>query len=432
MSDPVPSSRPVTDDLRRRPAPPPDAALPAHAPQPHRRARAVKVVQVSIGRFHHFHLARQMERFGLLDGIWTGYPRFKLRDEAGIPPAKIHSFAAFQTLYMAWPRLPVIGRSTLAQRELTWLAQESLDRRVAWSLREPRILIALSGQGDHCGRRAKALGGRYVCDRGSSHIRVQDRLMGEEHARWGLSYRPIDARIIAKEEREYAGADLITVPSGFAERSFIESGVPAAKIRRIPYGGRLDRFKPQGSPAPDTFRVLFVGHVSLRKGVPYLLEAFARFAHPHKRLRLIGGVDPAIEPLLATLPSEQVEFLGAVPNTELGRHYSESHVLVLPSIEEGLAMVMAEAMAAGCPVIASRNTGAEDLFTDGQEGIVVPIRSSEAILAAFQRLADDPQEAAGLRHKAAERIKSIDGWNGYGQRWRSLLDSLDPASRAPP
>lgn len=417
-------------DIRRRPAPPTAAACPPRSPEPSGPA-ALKVVQVSIGRFHHFHLARQLEGFGRLERIWTGYPQFKLRDETGIPREKIHSFAALQTLYMAWPRLPVVGRSVAAQRELTWLAQDSLDRRVAWSLREPRILVALSGQGARCGRRAKALGGRYVCDRGSSHIRVQDRLMGEEHARWGMDYRPIDRRIVDKEEREYDGADLITVPSGFAERSFIESGVPAAKLRRIPYGGRLDRFKPQGSPAKESFQVLFVGHVSLRKGVPYLLEAFARFDHPNKRLRLIGSVDPAIEPLLAKLPSEEVEFLGAVPNTDLSRHYSESQVLVLPSIEEGLAMVMAEAMASGCPVIASRNTGAEDLFTHGEEGLIVPIRSSEAILEALQRLAGSPHETAELRHKAAARIKTIDGWNGYGRQWRALLDSLDPQGGAP-
>lgn len=420
---------PSPHETRRPPAAPVEAVGPPSLPR--RPADALKVIQVSTGRFHHFHLARQLEAFGRLDRIWTGYPRFKLRDETGIPPEKIHSFAALQTLYMAWPRLPVLGRWNAAERELTWLAQDSLDRRVAWSLREPRILIALSGQGEHCGRRAKALGGRYICDRGSSHIRVQDRLLGEEHARWGLDYRPIDRRIVEKEEREYAGADLITVPSGFAERSFIESGVPAAKLRRIPYGGRLDRFKPQGSPAQDSFQVLFVGQMSLRKGVPYLLEAFARFDHPNKRLRLIGGIDPGIRPLLAKLPSDRVEFLGALPNTELSRHYSESHVLVLPSIEEGLAMVMAEAMASGCPVIASQNTGADDLFTDGEDGIIVPIRSSDAILAALQRLASSPQETAELRHKAARRIEAIDGWNGYGRQWRALLDSVDPSPAQP-
>ena len=248
--------------------------------------------------------------------------------------------------------------------------------------------------------------------------------MRDEHARWGFPYRPIDPRIVAKEEREYVAADLITVPSGFAERSFVASGVPAEKLRRIPYGGRLDRFKPQGKPAPGTFQVLFVGHISLRKGIPDLLEAFARLRHPAKTLRLIGSIDPVMAPLLAKLPADRVEFLGNVPNAELARYYSESHVLVLPSIEEGLAMVMAEAMASGCPVIASTNTGAEDLFTDGREGYIVPIRSADAIGEALARIADDPELQAQLRQRAIERIKAIDGWNTYGAAWKALIASF--------
>ncbi len=66
--------------------------------------------------------------------------------------------------------------------------------------------------------------------------------MRDEHARWKVPYEGIDPRVMAKEQAEYDGADLITVPSGFAERSFLEMGLPPAKMRRIPYGSRIDRF----------------------------------------------------------------------------------------------------------------------------------------------------------------------------------------------
>ena len=72
-----------------------------------------------------------------------------------------------------------------------------------------------------------------------------------------------------------------------------------------------------------------------------------------------------------------MEFLGVVGQERLAELMSTSHVMVLPSIEEGLALVQGQAMACGCPVIASTNTGAEDLFTDGVEGFVVPIRDPE-------------------------------------------------------
>jgi glycosyltransferase involved in cell wall biosynthesis len=384
----------------------------------------LKVTQISIGRFHHFHLARQFESFGLLDRLWTGYPRFKLKDELGIPTSKISSFPWVHTLSMGWPRLPIVGNSSRAQRELNWFAHDTLDRRAAASLREAGILIALSGQGERSGRRMQALGGWHVCDRGSSHIRYQDDILREEHARWKIDYAGIDPRIVAKEEAEYEGADLISVPSGFAEQSFLDLGVPASKIRRIPYGSRRERFRPEGEPPKDSFNVLFVGHISLRKGLPYLLEAFSRLKHPRKRLQIVGNIDRTLSPVLAKLPIDNVHYLGAVPNTQLSKLYAEAHTMVLPSVEEGLAMVMGEAMACGCPVIASRNTGAQDFFTDGQEGFIVPIRSSESILRAMQQLADDPSFAANLRLRCVQRMRDVDGWNGYGRKWRELVESL--------
>ena len=392
----------------------------------------MKVTQVSIGRFHHFHLARQLQAFGLLERLWTGYPRWKLKDELGIPPDRISCFPWLHTLCMGWGHVPLLGRSRVLHRELVWLANDTLDRRVALSLREAGVLVALSGQGKISGRRAQALGGRHICDRGSSHIRVQDRLMREEYARWNVPYEGIDARVVAKEEAEYDGADLITVPSGFAERSFLDMGVSPDKLRRIPYGSRIERFRQVGEPDAEGFDVLFVGQVSLRKGILYLLDAFARFKHPRKRLRIVGNVDPSMTPLLAKLPNEHVEYLGNVPNADLAHHYSTANVLVLPSIEEGLAMVMAEAMACGCPVIATTNSGAEDLFTNDREGFIVPIRSADSLLRAMESLADQPERARAMRDCALSLTRDMGGWNGYGRRWRDLLAGMTSSEAITP
>ena len=65
----------------------------------------MNVTQISIGRFHHFHLARQLEKHNLLEAIYTGYPRFKLKDEAGIPPEKIKTFPWFQVPYLMLGRV---------------------------------------------------------------------------------------------------------------------------------------------------------------------------------------------------------------------------------------------------------------------------------------------------------------------------------------
>lgn len=301
-----------------------------------------------------------------------------------------------------------------------------------WTLR--RIppcdaFIAISGAGLKTGRKVQKNGGIYICDRGSSHQRYQEQIVTDEHRRWGVELPVSDERDTIREEKIYEAADFITVPSGFAERSFIEMGIPKEKMRRIPYGVRLERFRPSGEPPKDRFEVLFAGGVSLRKGFPYLLEAFARLPHPAKRLRVAGAIQPDLQEVLPRLPQENVEFLGSVPQDRLIDLMSTSHAMVLPSIEEGLALVQGQAMACGCPVIASTNTGSEDLFTDGIEGFIIPIRDSEAILDRMKRMMEDPSLRQRMSEAALTRVKSLGGWQDYGDKWEGFL--REATSRMP-
>jgi glycosyltransferase involved in cell wall biosynthesis len=269
-------------------------------------------------------------------------------------------------------------------------------------------------------------GGIYICDRGSTHQLYQQQLVDDELRRWGLDPPISGARdaLCRREVTIYETADAITVPSNFAARSFIESGISRGKVHVIPYGVRLENFHPVAEPLPNTFEVLFVGHVGLRKGMPYLLQAFAGLRHPRKRLRVVGAVQPEFLPVLAHLPQRQVEFLGPQTQTEVVRYMSSSHVMVLPSIEEGLALVQGQAMACGCPVLATTNTGSEDLFTNGVEGFIVPIRDPDALRKKLQQLADDPVLQRGMSEAALLRVQRFGGWRHYGDLWVSLLESL--------
>jgi len=192
----------------------------------------------------------------------------------------------------------------------------------------------------------------------------------------------------------------------------------------IPYGVRLEKFRKVADPSRDQFEVIFVGSVSLRKGVPYLLQAFAGLRHLNKRLRIIGALQPEMESVLSSLPRDKVEFLGSQPQSRLQEFMSGSHVMVLPSIEEGLALVQAQAMACGCPVIASRNTGSEDLFVDGKEGFIVNARDVAALRDRMQRLADEPALQQAMSEAAIEKVKQVGGWTQYGDRWVELLEKL--------
>lgn len=385
--------------------------------------KATKVTLVCIGRFNFFNIARELLKKGMLKRIFTGYPNWKVQDES-IPQGKISTFPWLQTPYMVLGKWGLLGDGWF-QRELAWWAHQTLDQYVAKKLPETDVIFALSGSGLKCGKKAQDQGAKYVCHRGSSHIRYQDSILSEEFTRWGEVFQGIDRRFVEKEEAEYEAADIVSVPSTFAYRSFVQMGVPESKLLKIPYGVNLRRFKKVADPDPETFDILFVGQVSFRKGVPYLIEAFRQVKHPRKRLRCVGGMLPEMARYLKNhrVP-DHVEFLGHIPQPELKHIMSRSHVMAFPSVEEGLANVQIQALACSCPVIGTRHAGAEDLFTDGKEGFIVPIRDPQAIADRLQLLADDPHRRAAMSEAALQRIKTLGGWSEYGNQMAHVMKDL--------
>ena len=381
----------------------------------------MRIVQTVFGVFHHFDLARQLRARGHLERVFSTWPWQRLKQE-GLPASSVTTFPWIHTPEYLLRRAGLLSR--WMDDQMGYANALAFDEFTLRRIPKCDALIGISGSSLKTGALVQKLGGAFICDRGSSHQRYQERLVTEEYRRWGVNAPVSDARDTVREEKIYAQADAIVVPSTFAARSFVEMGVAAERVHVIPYGVELSRFQPQAEVSADSFDLLFVGGVSLRKGVPYLLQAFAKLQHPQKRLHIVGAVGSEMHAVLAQLPQEQVEFLGVRSQDEVAALMSRSHALVLPSIEEGLALVQGQAMACGCPVIASTNTGAEDLFTDGVEGFIVPIRDVDALRDRMQWLADDPALQQTMRAAGLQRVLSLGGWKTYGDRWEALLREL--------
>ena len=387
----------------------------------------MRIVQTTFGVFHSFELAHQLHQRGWLRKIYTTWPWARVKRE-GLERGLVGTFPLIHTPDYLLGRTRIYPEA-VGRRMRRW-NESAFD---AWTERvipECDALIGISGTSSRTGRLVQAHGGKFFCDRGSTHHRFQARIVAEEHARWGLEWRGDDPGVTERDEELYAMADGVTVPSTFAARTFVEMGVAAEKVRVIPYGVRVERFF-RTTPPPDLrerFEVVFAGHVSLRKGVPYLLEAFARVKHPGKRLRVVGAMDARMKEILPRFPLDGVEFMGAVPQARLAEIFGSSHLLVLPSIEEGLALVQAQAMACECPVLATTNTGAEDLFTDGVEGFVVPIRDVNALVERMERIVEEAGLQARMSAAAVERVRRVGGWDAYGDGWERLLTEVVGAS----
>ncbi len=261
-------------------------------------------------------------------------------------------------------------------------------------------------------KRAKALGAITFVERPNSHDLYQDRLLREEYERWG--YRA-PARMrrwgIQRGLAEYALADYITVPSPFALESMVAEGIPREKVFLVPYGVDVERFTP-GTPPKDVFRLLFVGQVSLRKGVPYLLEAWRRLRLPRAELWLVGRVTPDAAAVVRPYEKDpNIRFLGHVRAVE--EVYRAASAFVLPSIEEGSALVTYEAMASGLPLIVTWHTGA--VAREGKEALYVPIRDVDALAEAIERLYND-EDLRREMGRAARRRAEAYTWDAATRR----------------
>jgi len=357
-------------------------------------------------RFHIFDLAREIDQMGHLERLYTGVPKWQIPE-----PLKRKSSS------MPWIIGPVIMGERYGFRSHKAIVQAAIihNRWVERNLGPCDVYHSLSDQG---GLSAKIARERYgaltICDRPATHITYHENNTREEAARVGVTYNRSDPRMIDLELRAYDLADLIVVPSEYVRRTFVESGVPAAKMRTIPFGVDLSMFHPVAKK-DDTFRIICVAQMIARKGIGYLLEAMKMARLKNAELWLIGQLNDEFKPVLDRY-SDYFRYMGVFPRGELYKYYSQGSVFVLPSVEEGLALVMGQAMACGLPVIATENSGAEDLFTDGREGFIVPVRSPEAIRDKILLLYEDSARREAMSKAALERVKSYGGWKSYGEK----------------
>ncbi len=381
----------------------------------------MKVVVSVGGRFHAFDLARELESHGALQRLITSYPKFVAR-RFGVSAEAVTSILPVELYKRTLNRLAPEKRANfepsvnaMFDRLASLLCPKDLDVFVGWSGMSLRTL-----------RRAQGYGALGVIERGSAHIMAQSDLLREEYELQGM--RPILPHhlVVRRELAEYEEADVIAVPSSFAYQSFVERGTPASKLLLNPYGVDTEHFSPAEQP-PDAFRVLFCGRASLQKGTHYLLQAFRELDLPGSELVLVGSCDPEFEPFRKRYAAPNVLWLGHRPQSELPRFYRRASVFCLPSIQEGMAMVLIQALASGLPLLITPNTGGASLVSEGENGHVVPIRSVERLKEQLLSLYTAGSEACFEMGRVSTRMVAEGySWRDYGQRARrAYLERLN-------
>lgn len=280
---------------------------------------------------------------------------------------------------------------------------------------------------------ARELGVPTFYDLPIGYWRAARRLLTEEAGlspEWAgtLGGLQDSAAKLARKDLELARADVVFVASSFTCATLAEAPTPPKKIIVIPYGAPAQPvgLEPARRAPGEPLRVLFVGSLGQRKGLRYLLEAIDSLG-PTCALTLIGTVPAApCAPLAAALRRHR--HIVSLPHAEILAEMRRHHVFVFPSLFEGFGLVLLEAMACGLPLIATANTAAPDLITEGREGHVVPIRDSAAIAARLAALAADEERRHAMARAALARAREFT-WEKYRSTLaREIAPLLTPDS----
>ncbi len=387
--------------------------------------------------YHAGRLARYVTTIG-----WSkaSYPllsdesRGKLRRNYALPAEKIDAHRLREAVRLLAGPLRM-GR--LTTHETGWASMDrvlrDLDRYAAQSLRRGRYGADVRGvyAYEDCAQQlfemAQDLDLRRVYELPIAYWATAQRLLREEAGRYPdweptLEGARDSEEKNARKTRELELAELVICPGNFV----FESLPPEVREKKqcliaafgsptVPFGA------PPGPEKGGPLRILFAGALTQRKGLADVFAAMKLLNSSEVELIVMGS-------LLRPLRWYREHFSNFIyeaprPHRQFLELMRTCHVLVLPSIVEGRALVQQEAMACGLPVIATRNAGADDLIIDEETGFVVPIRSPAVIAEKISWFARNRSHISGMGIASQERAREFT-WQSYGDTILAAIRSL--------
>lgn len=362
----------------------------------------MKIYISAPGKFDLFRWAEGFEKRGLLGKIFTDFYSKKnkifsllRRDVENISPDKVVSFP--------WPRFfRVISFLFFNYKGLEF---EWFDRFVSKRITGADLVITRSSCALETIKRAKIEKIPTILYRGSPHIIFQNSILNDEREKLGLAHKEPPKELIERELQEYKITDYLFLPSSFAKRTYIDQGIDSSKILNFPLSVQNNDFLKLVKKR-DKLKVIYVGNISLGKGIQYLLQVAKLLPENKVEFILIGGIDKEFSTLIKNIPTN-VFLLGGMKKHEVESFYKEGDVFIFPSIFDGFGQVILEAMSFGLPVITTNHTGGPDVIEDGKEGFIVPIRSPELMAEKIEYLMNNPEICWQMGLAAQKKVENF-------------------------
>jgi alpha-maltose-1-phosphate synthase len=219
-----------------------------------------------------------------------------------------------------------------------------------------------------------------------------------------------------QKRREMELADLVLVPSTFVKETILRFH-PEKKLALAPYGVDLEFWKPPDPasdfhpPSSGSLRFIYAGQISVRKGIPMLVEAWQQAGLKDATLELVGSWQLA-EQRRASLPAG-VRHHPPCSAAQLRTHYHNADVFLFPSSFEGFGLVLLEAMACSLPAVATETSAGPDIL-DAATGKNIPSGSRDALVEVLRWFSDNRHRLAAMKSAARAKAETCT-WAKYRQ-----------------
>ena len=371
------------------------------------------------GTFHYFDLANELNSRSMLNRIVSGYPKFKLK-KYKLPFSKIHSTGMYQIITQTLSRYQFSNKKILDYFNL--LNAKQIDRISSSYINTSDIFLSLSGTGLNSGKQFIESKKMYICERASAHVEFCDDIYKEEYDKFNYSYYS-SSEFIERELEEYEQSSFILLPSRFSQQTFADKGLFKTKV--IDYPASDEHFYPipKLQNSFDQFNILYVGGLTIRKGLEYLIDAFNKIKFKNKRLHLVGTKTFDFKFIQNKINNENTKIYGHLNQFKINEMMNKSQLMVLPSLQDGSGIVISQALKTGLPVIVTENTGIEKLVKEFQCGYVVPIRDSNILHDRIDYLIEN-QHQLKIFSNNAKKFAQNHTWKNYVDQLIEIIDQF--------
>lgn len=286
-----------------------------------------------------------------------------------------------------------------------------------------------AGFGHESVQAAKELGMIALCDHSIAHPAVLEYLVAHQGRLPSPGTQGAMSSVWKDILHDIEQSDAVLVNSDFVKETFVHQGWDPARVHVI-YWGIDEQFldsippdAPESNERDARTRILFAGALERRKGAATLLAAVENIGDAPWRLEIVGGTEPDIKREFGNeLRDPRIEIRGILPRRELVSRMVAADVFVFPSLAEGSARVVFEALACGCYVITTPNTGS--IVEDGIHGALVPPGDADALAGAIRRAIADRDMVADIGRRNAALMHDRYRQSGYGDGLAQLYGAL--------